>query len=106
MMDLTKLTPAPWHDEDDYVFEEHGVCVAELRMRSVGEESSATDAAFIALARNAFDVTIRRGWTAHLLFNNCWGVLQGKQGWPTAGDPFTALVEADAWYKANVEKPC
>lgn len=71
-----------------------------------------TDLAFIALARNAFDVMMRRGW--HPVKNgNDWhvvvpGTSHGvvyKFWHDRAGcvDPFTALVVADEWYRENVE---
>ena len=71
------------------------------------------NAEFIALARNAYDVMMRRGWCAEPKRDGQWGVRKfnnhfypnGPQGvvtsWPC---PFTALVEADKWYAANVEK--
>lgn len=89
------------------------------------ECDAATNAAFIALARNAFDVIVSRYWKYdwwgekheddedgnptggwRLDWESCLPVWSGlmawnnKHAWP---DPFTALVEADRWYKANVE---
>lgn len=71
------------------------------------------DAEFIAIARNAFDVMMRRGWSP-LKSRNGWRVDQddgtyfafGKDGVEPAewADPFTALVAADAWYRENVEE--
>ncbi len=64
-----------------------------------------------ALARNALDVMLRRGWYARRdgqgWFVDLWGledVLPAK--WDHLGisdDPFTALVKADRWYRENVE---
>jgi len=74
---------------------------------------------FIALARNAFDVMQRRGWSVKLI-NGSWTPCESTpaeyqfwqkpqflksiccdvRGWP---DPFTALVEADRWYSEHVE---
>jgi len=115
-MDLSKLTPAPW--EAMYAGEQP--CVKDV----VGPDShlfqpdfgTDTDAEFIALAREAFDVMIRREWWAVPRYSHrpgsFWivrspndiepidGLIDEIGGWP---DPFTALVEADKWYKENVE---
>lgn len=78
---------------------------------------------FAALARNAFDVMMRRGWcalrdeyaddpsAAWFLYYHRTNFLtreelrletwRAEHGFP---DPFTALVEAERWYKENVEK--
>ena len=69
------------------------------------------------VARAAFDVMMRRGWTLQRrLVNGAfseWYVMESDDPdacgvtagnvdcWP---DPFTAIVEADAWYRENVEK--
>lgn len=81
-----------------------------------GETFNHADLAFIALARKAFHVMIRRGWSPSLIVN---GVRTGM--WIVVGemqspkqfevhqlkfafdDPFTALVEADKWYRDNME---
>ena len=119
MVDLTKLTPAPWESANCAIYGPFSptgrdrigvVCEAVPK-----EESKArTNAAFIALARNAFDVMMRRGWWPIKRGDKwqvggqdpdepseTWETTPIQTGWP---DPFTALVEADAWYKANVEK--
>lgn len=76
-----------------------------------GPEAVANLAEFCAVARNAFDVMMRRGW----------GVVHRQSGWFAAipeecfqneiafrkmrwPDPFTALVESDKWWIENVEK--
>jgi hypothetical protein len=78
------------------------------------DEEARVDAVFIALARNAFDVQMRREWWPVPARNGQWivrspdnalDVMEGPperdfQTWP---DPFTALVEADRWYRENVE---
>jgi hypothetical protein len=65
------------------------------------------DAQFIALARNAFAVLMNRGWHPRRFEDGKWGVygdnLLGVCA-DLADDPFTALVQADAWYRENVEK--
>ena len=109
--DLSKLTPAPWIvtvvDQAGQRFIKrpsgHLLLMAEFDDNS--EDVAALD--FAALARNAFDVMMRRGW----------GVVKGVDGWfpalPITGelyalrkmrwpDPFTALVEADAWWEKNI----
>jgi hypothetical protein len=128
MFDLEKLTPAPWRvcptrgEEDpesgaDTLIE----TTADVQYKAVvfmgwydGLHLGCTkpDAAFIALARNAFDVMMRRGWNP-LMTSNGWSVSDFhrkrvydkartfrdwvlEQEWP---DPFTALVEADRWMK-------
>ena len=82
------------------------------------DEGNRVNFEFIALARNAFDVMMRRGWIAvqHCMTpgQETWIVLNkfkvavergGNSGvYFEAADPFTALVEADKWYKENVEK--
>lgn len=63
-------------------------------------------------AEIAFDVMMRRGWGVEKSpFANEWKVKTAngyyvcKNGAPLmAADPFTALVEADRWYKENIEK--
>jgi hypothetical protein len=74
-----------------------------------GEDGNA-DAAFIALARNAFDVMMRRGWGIFRLKDETWRVQDEFSLWLwndgrffDGPDPFTALVEADRWYRENVE---
>ncbi len=108
MIDLSKLTPAPWLNnpgdpevtgptrEDMVIYDEGG--------------HGATDGAFIALARNAFDVMMRRGWQPRQNSKGwrAWNPddedymghdEDGYFYWP---DPFTALVEGD---KFNPEEP-
>jgi hypothetical protein len=95
-MDLTKLTSAPWKVAGDIHLGESGWCTNE------------TDLEFIEVARIAFDVMIRRGW----------GVIPVTGGWQAVecrpgvcginsmiikSDPFAALVEADKWYRENIE---
>ena len=72
--------------------------------------TSQDDAEFIALARNAFDVMMRRGWWASFdggLHPEKWSVHGKGSGFlrdqKMHDDPFTALVEADKWYKENIK---
>lgn len=130
-LDLTKLSAAPWtwhwpERFDDYegpmasLFDGSGEIVCNfgdstLYYPTQGSEPSPTDAEFIALARNAFDVMMRRGWEVHHIRVGQWGVPyvmhEGEfRAWlkldpkALAADPFTALVEADRWYRENIEK--
>ncbi len=110
-IDLTKLTPAPWEVEPfDPDFPSGAIYGPGAgRFAGVlGSDGDCTDAVFIALARNAFDVLIRRGgWSLQCV---CWQgnarsyrVLDehdepvGEQ----ANNPFTALVDADCWFAAH-----
>jgi hypothetical protein len=109
-MNLERLSPAPWRVSDA-----HGLCVVRddpigdvVADLSVGQwVGNRADAEFIALARNAFDVMMRRRWHQEPLSNGKWLVCENRNGdWcdgPTCDDPFTALVEADRWYRENVE---
>ena len=108
-MDATKLSPAPWVAEGCYV-EGNGFMMFDDDGHNIDE------AEFIALARNAFDVMMRRGWSpVQMPHSDQWGV-QTDERWNrkpeliernglciVADDPFTALVEADKWYKENVD---
>jgi len=69
---------------------------------------------FVVLAREALDVMMRRGWYPVKEQRGWIVATQGMaakltptlwDGWKAivAQDPFTALVEADAWYRTNVE---
>ncbi len=120
MIDLGNLMPAPWRTGSlgTCVVNDAGA-VAEMT-GVVFHETKETTAEFIALARNAFDVMMRRGWGVRLA-DSCpiagkvvlqWQAIETRPGsvagvnsmiW--ADDPFTALVEADA-YMTNVEKRC
>lgn len=125
-MDLSKLSPAPWRIEGvEYKGE---IDSYEVRCPNPDDDplqnavSSLTDkdnAELIALARNAFDVMMRRGWHVRRASTGEWVVYHpgdGRVGLSTmvglededgnllhSTDPFTALVEADLWYRENVE---
>ena len=115
-MDLGKLTPAPWASRPG----NPGDCVISKAAGNVTVaaeiDEDTSDAAFIALARNAFDVMMRRGWNAardiHRTWfvqnTNCNAIHRVEDNDYLAGsriarfpDPFTALIEADKWYAAN-----
>lgn len=119
-MDISKLTPAPWEwvDKGDYhilrgqngkTVLDDGSAAGEYN-REINHDSD--DAEFISLARNAFDVMMRRGWHSRLDRYERWIVFDSDGKWPCEyefmefkkwTDPFTALVEADRWYREHVE---
>lgn len=113
-MNLEGLTPEPWtvcsvpeHEEPDtHLIGTNGIFFGRI-VGSPGRDA-ATDTAFIWLARKAFGVMQRRGW----------GVVHFPSGWTIAfksmsplerfrglrwQDPFTALVEADDWWRRNID---
>ncbi len=101
-IDLSKLSPAPWHTDDLMQVYNHEYCVADCGYQD--------EADFIALARNAFDVMLRRGWGVERVWDNDlrvhrWYIVTDAPRALREGfaDPFTALVEADRWYAENVE---
>jgi hypothetical protein len=77
IMDLSKLMPTPWtvhrnHCEDAY--EDEYFVKFSGGIDDLSTDSSMMDqthAEFIALARNAFDVMLRRGW----------GLVKTPHGW-------------------------
>lgn len=123
-MDLSKLTPAPWllgddgwpiwFDGDKGALPYWASAVDKSPENPYKPDAISFDTlAFVALARNAFDVMMRRGWHPVKL-GDLWHVTMagaGKDaikafwarhlGWP---DPFTALVEADRWMKENIRE--
>lgn len=122
-IDLSKLTPLPLTLTRGIPSEEPGQvrlvgAIHTFFARFVGcpgidaEEESK----FYVLARQAFDVMMRRRewhampcadgkWCASIVSQMIHWVMQGCGEVETHfPDPFTALVETDAWYKANVEK--
>lgn len=117
-IDLNKLTPAPW-EVSGSGRSDHAICgdATDTGNRPLFErwdgKSDDTDAQFCALARNAFDVMMRRGWSAIQQPDDSWGVFlrdcdngylivsSGVRLW---SDPFTALIEADKWYRENVKE--
>lgn len=135
-IDLTKLAPAPWFVNYSETTDDRGDGPACLSIGPYEEDGadafmfsetfSASDGSpdridaifeFAALARNAFDVMIRRGWHTWPLDDGTWEVGSGDGRWwvetiPSVlswPDPFTALVAADQWYRENIEKetaPC
>lgn len=121
-MNLEKLSAAPWRASgcDKHSEIRNPVLSCFMVRGPNGPAQSVDDKEFAALARNAFDVMMRRGWTVKKLYpdKSEWGI-ETRKGWWFENasqngesmnslcwypDPFTALVEADKWYVANVEK--
>ena len=120
-MDISKLTPAPWEQDETWLVHGRGENWPDGSKRTVRETpgfakfNNRDDAFFCALARNAFDVMMRRGWGPKLARDGTWfcdafddNSRQSKEfmDWvfsQSYADPFAAVVEADKWYKENVE---
>lgn len=123
MIDLSKLTPATWGcvaGDDGYFNLMYGP-------RVIAHYVHRDECEFAALSRNALDVSMRRGWSAERfsMFGGgyLWRIPMGQandmirqhgadaaafKSWASLAhfnDLFTALVEADKWYRNNVEKP-
>lgn len=137
MVDLMRLSPAPWECENvsqcsersgyAKVTNEAGKVLFDTLNSDVAEiytehETDGTtysdlqgkaDLSFAALARNAFEVMIRGKVKGYLIA--CWvfaGFSMNHNQMKSLAahlislgeiDPFTALIEANAWYRANVE---
>lgn len=112
MIDFTKLTPAPWEVLKDKESQTLFIPRPNGFPMLLEEDNDPVPLEFAALARNAFDVMMRRRWQAEwwLAEGELFGVdsaltnlpeeLQ-KMRWP---DPFTALVEADRWMTEQEDK--
>ncbi|HYE77641.1 MAG TPA: hypothetical protein VEI97_06620 [bacterium] len=114
-MDLSKLSPTPWvvlYPGHSIVLEQAGgVHVAWFQTDdgpSLNRAEHEANANFCALARNAFEVMMRRQWNPIPQVDKTWGIQNyettypkglGGMGWP---DPFTALVEADKYYRETL----
>ena len=130
-MDVTKISPAPWKavhrycnagPDDDEVF---GLAwdIEGPPEAINGQFAKAADAQFVALARNALDIMMRRSWWPQRVFqpgwdfgwvacyrkpdqphcgpwivmpsiDDCRGHPEWRRYWP---DPFTCIVETDKW---------
>ncbi len=128
-LDLSKLSPAPWEatsgsvpigdtgDYEPWVNVDSPECVICRLEETVdfcdGKPDWHATAEFIALARNAFEIMMRRGWGVNRYGDGWrpfvrdraqfemvrWMNSRGEEFcWP---DPFTALVEADAWWRKH-----
>lgn len=124
-IDITKITPAPWetsagatptdpYDEKYDWYFARGPFIKGKPYED-GIAQAKIDAEFIALARNAFDVMMRRFWQPEktqkgwrlsgnvVCFYNNEAFLKWWSERGDYDDPFTPLVEADAWYRENVD---
>jgi hypothetical protein len=117
-MDLEKLSPAPWASVQRAVpvtSDGHGFILAD-GLREVGRFRREVDCDFAALARNASDVRVRRGWYTVPLNRDgnrvvTWIAMNtfaveiergGNTGtYFVAEDPDTPLVEAERWYREH-----
>lgn len=125
VMDLDKLSPAPWQEsKGEGIMDGAGDSVYEHNGRGSGTFTE-TDLAFILLSRNAFDVMMRLGWSVHRFGGQSptpWFAVDenreqvslpsqdedGEEIWlypKWAADPFTCLVEAHRWYLENKAAP-
>lgn len=120
-MDINKLKPVPWETDKNAHHEWLiGYPGKDNNGRDdffyVAHEMEKDDAEFCCLARNAFEIMVRRGWSVRSEWCNLnefvvtgWNVVDQngvplRQHYVSYGDPFTALIEADMWYKENIKK--
>lgn len=117
-IDLTKLFSAPWKRGEGDPYTVVGAGGSPILLSEWDNDDGIACLEFAALARNAFDVQMRRGWETYRKNDGRWyvamkGIENGADryfqlyhhfpnGW---SDPFTALVETDAWYRETTEKP-
>ncbi len=131
MIDLNKLTLDPWvatagkvgdvafggDDESAIIIEDDDSDGRDGKHIALMFSDASVDAEFVILARKSFGVMMRRGWHAErshrpdmtgkwiVYFEASQGPHRNEEkGELFFDDPFTALVEADKWYKENVEK--
>lgn len=120
--DPAKLSPAPWFVDgpatNDGLYDIR-TAYADGFCQFLANNVWIDFAAFVVLARSAFDVMMRRGWNPCQDIHSTWFVLDcrcrcvhpaddyrsddGRFNPVRYGDPFTAIVEADRWYRENVE---
>lgn len=106
--DISKLTAAPWTVESSCAGDLWGFDIPELPEASYRDSrfGKRADVEFIALARNAFDVMMRRGWSPIKGDDGWYAIDQygtaiedtSVDDWP---DPFTAIIEADKEFTAK-----
>jgi len=103
-IDMGKLTPAPWEAVCGS-WGNGGVYPYVSNIHHDIYKDAETDLAFIVLARAAFDVMMRRGWSPVKATGCRWILIENELNpYIDAGelvtaqdDPFTCLVAADAW---------
>lgn len=127
MLDIAKLTPAPWQidpfsdRETTAIFTQAagGSTVCLIRHNPPWkDEKQPTDAEFIVLSRSDLGVRLRRGWhtqqrrggewfVPQLFIPTYWQNPQLLDSWSQAveqkGHDVGLLTKADRWYVANVE---
>lgn len=104
-LDISKLSPAPWHVVDWAWSNTPKEVIADNDENVV---ESHTDMVMCAMARNFLEITMRRGWGIKLCSDGRWMVLHNEEipihvglaGW---SDPFTAVIETEKWLVANME---
>ncbi len=126
-LDLSKLSPAPWTALVDPVLgmgvdlnEQFGPFFLGGDKWPLSRQIAFAD--FVVLSRNAFDVMLRRGWVVSysdeqprkwhsgIPMSDMARIADAKLGHDCPlfkdgfDDPFTAIVEADKWFKEHVEK--
>ena len=112
-MGIDKLPPGPWELivqdwQPQMIRSADGTVCGIFTGDAAGAMAMAQ---FVVMARKAFDVMMRRHWGVRL-GRESWIVLGAddawlwheKHGYFKGADPFTALVEADEWYRENVEE--
>ena len=108
VINFKELTPAPWTAEGREVV---GPTREDMVIYDEGGHGTA-DAQFIALARNAFDVMMRREWTESRDPAGNWFPVEavsphyyplGLMSWvhKPFRHPYLSLVEADAYLTAQ-----
>ena len=105
-MDLSKLTPAPWFME----LEQTKIILSSASVQRIAWVFDENHTEFMALARNAFEIMMRRGWHAKQESDGLWRAWsQHEREKPvlicilSKPDPFTAIVEAESWHVTNGE---
>ena len=122
MIDLSKLSPSPWYftpstndNLETFVFNEKDEDVPVLSPILINGDTCDANWDFIVMARQAFDVMMRREWYAlPNIWSKKWTVLSSF-GVPiihgnsdsvlfSSADPFSCLVEADEWFTNEESK--
>ena len=119
-LDLTKLSPAPWHAEQQHDQAEVWGGEGGFSQLMYGALERMTDLEFVVLARNAFDIQMRRrkeGWCVGTDMDGRFRLMgfmllesmQQNEPWMkwirthSFDNPLTCWIEAEKWYVENVE---